>query len=283
MGGLAGAQAASSTDVQVIDNAYEPASVTIEVGDTVRWFWTGENAHSVTSPGNFDSHPNCSVANQGACGSSGTVFTHTFDQPGEYTYQCRVHVGSMTGRVTVVEAEPSPSPTSDPSPTPEPSPTPAPSPTADPSPTTSASPTAEPSPTETGEPSPTTEPSPTNEPSTPPPSPSPQPPPEPTPSPTATQRSGPPPPRPTEPLPTITASEPGPGPSPTGPELEAFPSPPPLPSPGDLTGSDVAGEVTVPHPDDGGNRSVVLGIGVGALAITVLSFGKLVLFGPPWT
>jgi plastocyanin/N-acetylneuraminic acid mutarotase len=85
---------------------FVPDSVNISVGDTVRWTWAA-GGHSVTSG------PPCSVDSQfcspddtnciaGVLSGQGTVYEHTFTEPGVYSYFCHAHcfVG-MTGVVNV--------------------------------------------------------------------------------------------------------------------------------------------------------------------------------------
>ncbi|WP_165805965.1 T9SS type A sorting domain-containing protein [Marixanthomonas spongiae] len=73
------------------------ASITIETGDTVRWTWTDELPHSVTSDSgsqeDFDS---------GIITGNGTQFSYTFMQVGVNDYECDVHSG-MEGTITVDE------------------------------------------------------------------------------------------------------------------------------------------------------------------------------------
>lgn len=70
-------------------------SITVEPGDTVRWTWTDELPHSVTSESgsqeNFDS---------GILTGSGTQFSYTFTQVGVNDYKCDVH-SAMVGVITV--------------------------------------------------------------------------------------------------------------------------------------------------------------------------------------
>lgn len=104
--GPAGGSAAGEVHrVEVVDNGYAPARITVSVGDTVRWVWTGDNPHSVSAvTAGFNSHPGCSVATPGVCGRRGETFTYTFERPGEFSYTCRVHLSGMVGTVVVREA-----------------------------------------------------------------------------------------------------------------------------------------------------------------------------------
>jgi plastocyanin/N-acetylneuraminic acid mutarotase len=86
---------------------FDPSTVNISVGDTVRWTWEG-SGHSVTSgllPCAADSQycsPNDTNCFPGTLSNTGTVYTHTFSQPGSYSYLCIAHcVIGMTGVVNV--------------------------------------------------------------------------------------------------------------------------------------------------------------------------------------
>ena len=88
---------------------FTPDTVTIRVGDTVRWTWASAG-HSVTSgdpctvDGQFCS-PDDTNCNQGVLSGTGTVYEHTFDQAGTYNYFCFSHCAlGMTGVVNVVSS-----------------------------------------------------------------------------------------------------------------------------------------------------------------------------------
>jgi plastocyanin len=94
-------------DVQVGPGfTFDPDTVNISVGDTVRWTWAG-SGHSVTSgpPCEADSQycsPDDQACASGILSNTGTVYTHTFDQPGVYNYFCAAHCTfGMTGVVNV--------------------------------------------------------------------------------------------------------------------------------------------------------------------------------------
>jgi len=134
---LPGDAGAATTTVRLEDNQFNPAEVTIVVGDTITWLWTGSNQHSVRSEqGGFGSHDDCGpLLRQGNCGGPGSTFSHTFTGAGTFAVRCEVHGGQgMVSTVTVVAPGPSPTPTPEPS-TPAPQPTPQPTPTANPEPT----------------------------------------------------------------------------------------------------------------------------------------------------
>jgi plastocyanin len=85
---------------------FDPSTVNISVGDTVRWTWAG-NGHSVTSglPCAADSQfcsPDNMNCNSGILSNTGTVYQHTFAQAGTYSYFCASHcLLGMTGVINV--------------------------------------------------------------------------------------------------------------------------------------------------------------------------------------
>ena len=88
-------------------DVFVPDTLTISVGDTVRWTWA-EGGHSVTSgdpctvDGQFCS-PDDTNCDQGVLSEEGTVYEHTFDQTGTYNYFCFAHCAiGMTGVVNVI-------------------------------------------------------------------------------------------------------------------------------------------------------------------------------------
>jgi plastocyanin len=94
---------AATKDVTIESFAYNPTSVTVNEGDTVRWTNNDPTGHSVTADdGSFDSSDNdCSPSGtQESCIKPDSPFTNTFDTAGTYAYHCRVH-GSMHGTVVV--------------------------------------------------------------------------------------------------------------------------------------------------------------------------------------
>lgn len=110
------AVAQDAADVDVVDSDFVPGDVTIDAGGTVTWTQSGSLPHTVTADdGSFDSHPDCSGGTD--CMSTGDTFAHTFDEPGEYAYYCRIHGGpggvGMSG-VVVVTAAGSETPTAEP-------------------------------------------------------------------------------------------------------------------------------------------------------------------------
>ncbi|MGH2718637.1 MAG: cupredoxin domain-containing protein [Actinomycetota bacterium] len=133
---LAGPAPAANAPVSLVNVSFAPATVTVNVGDTVTWTnnETSQIPHSVTSDtaGQFDSSPSCSGADTATCLLPGQTFSQTFSTAGTFTYHCRIHA-NMHGTIVVVAAAPA-------SPAPRPSPTASPAPAA--SPTVASSPTA---------------------------------------------------------------------------------------------------------------------------------------------
>ena len=86
-------------------NQFEPAVISITVGQTVTWEWpAGSNGHNVLPDDNV--HPSRS----GALSNGPKTFSFRFDDVGTFRYYCQAHgnlggVG-MSGRVVVVAAQP---------------------------------------------------------------------------------------------------------------------------------------------------------------------------------
>ena len=109
--GYSKAASATTFDVSVGPNGdlvFSPSSVTINVGDQVRWTWAS-SGHSTTSgsPGQPNHIWDSGIHNQGA------TFTRTFSSAGTFPYYCTPHGGccGMVGTVMVVNASPTPTPT----------------------------------------------------------------------------------------------------------------------------------------------------------------------------
>jgi plastocyanin len=88
--------------------SFNPSSVTITQGDTVRWVWQGAS-HSSTSNTNIGPE----VWDSGIL-INGT-FTHTFNTVGDWPYYCSLHSfpggSAMNGVVHVLAPAPAPTPT----------------------------------------------------------------------------------------------------------------------------------------------------------------------------
>lgn len=72
---------------------FDPDALTISAGTSVRWVNTANETHNVTPDGNAE-------WTAASLNSNGATFTHTFDTPGTFDYECTLHAG-MTGTITV--------------------------------------------------------------------------------------------------------------------------------------------------------------------------------------
>jgi plastocyanin len=80
------------TEVSMQDIAFDPAEVTVAVGDTVTWTNNDSVGHDVTGD-SFSSGDAGGMA-------GGDTFEHTFEEAGTFDYVCTVHPG-MEGSVVV--------------------------------------------------------------------------------------------------------------------------------------------------------------------------------------
>jgi plastocyanin len=88
------ADAQTTQAVTIADFAFSPASLTINVGDTVTWTNNDSATHTATATdGSFDT-------GELAQGASGSI---TFDTAGTFNYICSIHP-QMTGTIIVQEA-----------------------------------------------------------------------------------------------------------------------------------------------------------------------------------
>ena len=76
--------------INIQNNTFNPSSLQISVGDTVKWV----NMDSVQH------EPKGRVFDSGPLGQNGT-FEYTFNSAGNYVYQCAIHP-SMIGTIKVV-------------------------------------------------------------------------------------------------------------------------------------------------------------------------------------
>jgi plastocyanin len=87
---------------------YEPAKLTVKVGQSVEWINTGESVHSVTlvpadaqSPKDVSEPKGAPTFDSGFMPPGG-IFTYTFRVPGTYRYFCVPHEkAGMVGIVVV--------------------------------------------------------------------------------------------------------------------------------------------------------------------------------------
>jgi plastocyanin len=91
IGNLPSAAAQGAASVSIVDFAFDPGSVTVDVGGTVTWTNQGPSAHTATADdGSFDS---------GTLDAGGT-FSFTFNTAGTFSYHCAIHP-NMVGTVVV--------------------------------------------------------------------------------------------------------------------------------------------------------------------------------------
>ena len=90
------ASAQSTVNVSIKGFAFNPAAITVVIGENSTVTWTNQDSvtHTVTS--------DTGAFNSGDL-SSGQTFTHTFTTPGTYSYHCSIHT-YMQGVVTVEAA-----------------------------------------------------------------------------------------------------------------------------------------------------------------------------------
>ena len=77
-----GAGAAPTSPLEIHHFAYQPTTVTVAPGTTVRWMNHDEETHTVTSSTGLFASPGLDLDE---------TFEHTFTQPGTYTYFCALH------------------------------------------------------------------------------------------------------------------------------------------------------------------------------------------------
>jgi plastocyanin len=82
--------AVATTSVDIANFAFGPTLITVKSGTTVTWTNKDEDAHTVAITGSPVSKPL----------QNGDTFTHTFSQPGTYSYVCTIHP-NMRGMVVV--------------------------------------------------------------------------------------------------------------------------------------------------------------------------------------
>lgn len=103
-GGDGGNGDGNGENVVTIRNfSYSPRSVTIRVGESVRWVNRDFVVHTVTSgnPGDADAGDAFDSGNL----SLNDEFSHTFETPGTFVYFCIPHesMASMRGATVIVE------------------------------------------------------------------------------------------------------------------------------------------------------------------------------------
>jgi plastocyanin len=83
---------------------FAPESVTVAVGEAVRWEWEGNNHNVTPDDVPAESSWRGTTDDDQYTYDAGHTHSHTFEVAGEYTYYCDPHRGAgMTGTVTVTE------------------------------------------------------------------------------------------------------------------------------------------------------------------------------------
>jgi plastocyanin len=85
------ARAGAPVTIEINHFTFGPNDITIDAGTTVEWVNHDETIHNIVMP-------TARIASPGM--DTGDHFTHSFDQPGDYTYLCALHP-HMTGVVHV--------------------------------------------------------------------------------------------------------------------------------------------------------------------------------------
>lgn len=90
---VSGADAAATTEVTIVDAAYQPKTLRTKAGTNVKFLNKDYEAHTVTADdGSFSS----SILDHGR------AWKHTFAKRGKYSYHCKIHP-YMTGTVIVTK------------------------------------------------------------------------------------------------------------------------------------------------------------------------------------
>lgn len=96
-----GAAKAQTSGVSIQNVAYNPTTVRVDVGETVRWINDDPAPHTVTSEA-------AGLFSSGVIEPGGS-YSRTFDTAGDYQYFCTVHPRLMRGVVLVGDAQGAPS------------------------------------------------------------------------------------------------------------------------------------------------------------------------------
>jgi plastocyanin len=91
------AEPTTTATVGAYDNRFEPGTINVQIGSTVRWVNYGHHDHTVTATdGRWDSGDI----------KPGASYSATFKQPGTYNYYCRHHTqDNMRGTIVVGSGE----------------------------------------------------------------------------------------------------------------------------------------------------------------------------------
>jgi plastocyanin len=95
--GTADEPAPPTTNITIVNNAFQPGSITVSAGTTVTWTWAATAIdHNVTPVGT-------EPARSGNPRDGPATYQFTFNTPGTYAYYCQIHGGPTFGmRGTVI-------------------------------------------------------------------------------------------------------------------------------------------------------------------------------------
>jgi plastocyanin len=82
-----GSAQAATINIEMGDNVFNPAQMTVNVGDTVVWTNKGQRPHDVTSDNGAIVSPRRMM--------NGQTFSYTATQAGTFAYQCTIHTGMV--------------------------------------------------------------------------------------------------------------------------------------------------------------------------------------------
>ena len=107
---------AATHQVNVGNNAFSPAELTITQGDTVTWNWVGPDTnHSTTTTAEGQTTWDSDPGNLSPNHAIGDKFSWLYPNGGVYEYFCKVHKDTMKGKIIVTAKvnDPNPPPTDD--------------------------------------------------------------------------------------------------------------------------------------------------------------------------
>ena len=86
--------------VAILNYEFNPESIAIKSGTTITWVNLDIVAHTVDS----GTHENPADLFESGSLKQNETFSYTFNEPGTFTYTCRIHP-SMSGTITVTTGE----------------------------------------------------------------------------------------------------------------------------------------------------------------------------------
>jgi plastocyanin len=90
-------ETSTSAEVSVINNSFNPSTITIAAGTAVTWTWAPNAVLHNVAPVPSGGEP----ARSGSPVNGPFTYEYTFNNPGTYNYTCEVHGPAMSGVVTV--------------------------------------------------------------------------------------------------------------------------------------------------------------------------------------